>query len=307
MSTNYKSIAIITPMKNEMESLPGLINAMESQSVPITLWIVLDDASKDGSGEYIRENIVKLRNVRKALYCYITEMPEEYMLGDKYSDIISFGFDKLNQYQESNKIKFDYIGILDADCKLEKNYYLNLLKKFQYLKKLGIASGIIYYYCESGKKIFERAPQRWARGGIRIWRRECFEKCGYIRGKAADALSTAFAWRKGWQTQSFRDSLAESRETGVRVRTTYYGETAYYRYVPLYYVIIKCLLQTLIGKYKVSKIYLSGYILAMNKKDRKKISIEIIRYFRLLPLRILIENLIVARNKLIILINQLRK
>ncbi len=299
-SVRNKKIAIVTPFKNEVENIPDLIRSIESQNTKIALWVFINDASTDGSEKFVKENILKLKNVEDTLLFNTSNLIKDYKLGDKYSKIVNYGFEKLTEYQYDKSIKFDYIGILDADCKLNSDYYSNLFNKFCCLPKLGIASGIIYYR-KRGKRIFEKVPQRWARGGIRLWRKECFNECGYIVGNSADALSTAYAWTKGWYTQSFHDSVAEARESGSKGDHRYYGKSAYYRYVPLYHVILKSFFFILMGKLRMTKNYFCGYVEAMKEKKREKINNKkIIKYFKLLPLRILIENIIVLRNKLII-------
>ena len=296
--SEYK-IVTITPMKDEIENIPGLIKSIERLDIRIALWIIIDDASSDGSGNYMREKIKNLKNVEKGVVYYLSDLSQEYKLGEKYSKVVKYGFEKLAELQEKESFDYDYVGILDADCKVHENYYSKLLEKFYFLPNLGIASGIHCYY-KNGENILQKRPARFARGSIRLWRRECFEECGYIIGKSADAISSAMAWIKGWNSQSFTDAIVDAREVGTRVDPKYYGNAAYYLHISFYFIIIKCIYFTIIGKFSRAKYLFLGYIEAKKKKDRGKLDKKIICYFRLLPIMILIENIKVMRNRLIL-------
>src|SRR5690554_2077191 len=174
-------IAIITPMKNEMDNLARLLESIESQCVKIYIWIVIDDNSSDGGGEYLLKYAPRLKNVEHFFVIRNESLHSSYMLGKKYSAVVSFGFLELSRIQSEIGIIPDFVGILDADCFLDKNYYLNLLRKFELIPKLGIASGKLYSFV-GGQKVFHRYPDRWAIGGVRLWRYNCFIESGYITG-----------------------------------------------------------------------------------------------------------------------------
>ena len=293
-----KTIALVSPVKNELKNLPFLIDAVEAQSVPISLWIFVNDASTDGTGEYLQTRIKTLKNVACSFVVSPVGLSQEYALGTKYSQVVNYGFEQLRLFQKEKKTSFDFIGILDADCRLEPDYYRTLLTKFERLPKLGIASGVLFYI-RKDRKIFDRGPRRWARGGFRLWRRECFESAGYIMGMSADALSSANAWLHGWEIQSFLDAQVESREPGTNYNGEYYGKAAYYRYVPLYFVIFKCLFYVLTGRHRMGTKYIRCYLSAAKEKKRNQINDDrIVRYFRYVPLRIFCENVVVIKNSI---------
>ena len=296
--SKYK-IAIVTPMKDEMKNLSDLIDSIEAQNIKITLWIIVDDASTDGSGDYLKSRIKSLKNVEKCIVYYLSNLNKEYRLGEKYSKIVKYGFDKLVELNEKKIIDYDFIGILDADCRLHENYYTKLLEKFSYLPKLGIASGI-HCYNKNGQRKLMKGPARFARGSIRLWRRECFEECGYIIGKSADSISSCMAWLKGWHSQAFTDAIVDAREVGFRVDQKYYGNASYYLYIPFYFIIIKVGYLIFIGKFQRAKYLFLGYIEAKKERNRGKLDKKIILYFRLLPLRIIIETLITIKNRFIL-------
>jgi glycosyltransferase involved in cell wall biosynthesis len=290
-----KKIAIVTPVKNEMENLPELFECMEAQSYPVSLWIIINDNSTDGSGDFIEENIKKLKNVKNAEVVHAEHLDKDYRLGSKYSQVINFGFTKFNELKGKYGESFDFIGILDADCFIEKDYYKKLIERFSILPKLGIGSGVIYYRTDTGTE-FDKMPLRWARGAIRLWRMECFNDAGYMVGNAADALSSALAWTRGWESQSFKEIRAESRVMGKRTNPQYYGETAYYRYNPHYYIFMKFFVMVIRSGFIEARDYYRGFLNAKKKKIRANVDRKVKFYFRTILFRNIIENLIVLKN-----------
>lgn len=289
------SFALVTPMKNELPSLPCLISAMSSQTIPPTTWIIINDGSTDGSLEYMNEKLPQLSNIKNKLVVNFTSDTDEYQLGGKYSKIIRFGFDYLEKLEE--KIgKHEFIGILDADCIPEKEYYQVLLMKFLQHPKLGIASGTIYV-TEGNRRYIEVRPRRWARGGIRLWRRECFDEAGYITGKSADAISSALAWTKGWHVRSYLQCLVSSREVGKRTDHRYYGSSAYNLRIPELFIRVKSILYKATGRKQMGNGLIQGYLEAKRNGNHDNLPPEVIRYNKYLPFRILIETIISLSNK----------
>lgn len=292
-------LALVTPVKNEMNNLPALFKALEDQSMKISLWVIMDDASTDGTSHYLKKTVRSVSNAEKVLLFQLTELPQEYRLGSKYSQIISYGFDRVREYEREQGIQYDFIGILDADCFPDKEYYKNLLKKFSQLPKLGIASGVTYYLKKEGR-VFDQMPLRWARGGIRVWRGACLRDAGYMIGNSADAISSAKAWTSDWESQAFTDSVADTREMGERINAEYYGGAAYYLYMPYYYICMKCLLMLIRYGTKQMRVYYRGFQNAKHKKNRIQVNKKVIWYFRLILWRNIYENFVVMKNNRIL-------
>lgn len=297
MTSRRQRIALITPMKNEIDNLERLIECVEKQTYPIALWMVMNDNSTDGSKEYLEKKGPSIRNVERFIVVNLTQLPNVYQLGTKYSQVILAGFEQFNQHRNATQQEYDFVGILDADIFLEPAYLENLIEKFEYLPKLGIASGIIYYN-EKKRKNFDGMPLRWARGGTRLWRVSCFDEAGYRVGKSADSISSALAWIKGWHCQAFGDSEAITREMGKRVDQTYYGEAAYYLHMPEYYVILKCLSWLLRTDSENMVQYMRGYHKAKRKGLLADFEKPLVRYYRYLPIRYMIETVIMVINNI---------
>jgi glycosyltransferase involved in cell wall biosynthesis len=290
-------LAIVTPIKNELDNLPALIEAVEKQTQPPSLWVIVDDQSTDGSSEFLREAVQRISNVDKVLLSKTENLPDDYQLGAKYARVVAAGFEVIRNEEQAQGISYDYIGILDADCFISAEYYKRILNKFSLLPKLGIASGVLYYDI-NGKKVRSRAPLRWPRGGIRVWRARCLEMSGYFITKSADAVSSASAWLNGWHNQAFMDATAVTREEGIRSDTGYYGVSSYERFVPKYYALMKCAWIALRGNPAFARNYYRGYMEASRQGKRGEINDRLKTYFRFLPFFYIRESLIVLRNQI---------
>ena len=224
-------IAFVTPLRNEINNIDRLIASIEAQTTHIHTWIILENDSSDGSKEKLR-GIGKLSNVRNLIILNLEQDNKSYALGTKYASIVNIGFDYIKQRDNYDKI--DLIGILDADCFPEENFYKNLSLGFSNDEKLGISSGLAIYE-DTG---LEKDKKDWVIGNCRLWRKSCLEDCGYIIGPSADTLSVAKALTNDWKVYAIKDIFVHSREKGERINFRYYGESVYFRgHIALYAII----------------------------------------------------------------------
>lgn len=290
-------IVIITPMKDEKIHITTLFESLETSSIRISLWIIVDDNSVDGSGEIVNNFSKKTKNIDRIIICKSKLKNSNYQLGEKYSSVVSIGIKKLNEIVFDENFYYDYIGILDADNRITNNYYEKLIDKFNMLPKLGLASGVMSYNIDNNE-VVKKETARFARGSIRLWRKGCFDNTGYIICKSADAVTSAMAWTSGWHSQSFKDAIVYSREVGSKADPLYYGKAAYYLYYPLYFIVIKCLYWLLLGRFNTAKNYFLGYFRGVTNRKRANINNSIKWYFRLIILHIILENIIVIHNNI---------
>ena len=290
-------IGIVTPMRNEISNLPELFTAVEALDQPPVIWVIVENGSTDGSYEYALARKRGLKRIQVFEILVKNDENGQYELGSKYSRIVDFGLKRVRSIEEEKDISLSFYGILDADCFPEPMYYTRLCEAFSILPRLGIASGDIYIRENDGMLRKECRPERWARGGIRLMRRACYEDAGYVTGMSADALTAAKAWSAGWQSQSFGFCKVISRQVCARVDNSYIGRAAYYRYIPFYMIIIKAIWYLLGSRPHEAKSYMRGYWAARQERSRGEVPSEVKKYFKLLPFRIILENLYVWRNK----------
>ncbi|KAF5430704.1 Glycosyltransferase involved in cell wall bisynthesis [Candidatus Methanophagaceae archaeon] len=268
---------LVTPVKNEEKNLPKLIPSVVRQTVRPVLWVIVDDGSTDRSPEMIEE--------AKGRYEWIHGILLEggfRDLGKHVYSVYNKGFEFAIEYCKAHNIHFDYIGNVDADMILEIEFFEKLIKEFEKNRELGIASGSGYDF---NNKLIMDTRNYIPLGGIRLWRKECYEETGgYPISYSADAVSNVLARLKGWKTERFNEIKAiQTRRTssaeGLWKGYKKYGEATYFiNFHPLY-VLIKGLKLLFESPYYTGFAYLHGYISSALKKLGKIDNEEIRDYF----------------------------
>lgn len=263
------NIALVTPVKDEIDNLPKLFDSVTSQTKPIYLWVFIENDSSDGSKEYL-EKVSKLKNVDNTKIINFSFSDKSYDIGHKYSKVINKGFEYLKNSKYYQSI--DYIGILDADSFPEENYFEKLITTLD-RNKVGLTSGVLYY--KNGKR--ENVNKKQIRGSGRMWTKQCFEMTGDFYGLSPDSTTKVKAIINGWQPQVTKNARFISREVNSRGNLEFRGRSAYYNGYTVSYIILKSLYYLFINpKYSLSLIM--GYFNEMFSRVDKNPDNEIVEY-----------------------------
>lgn len=103
-----KNIAIITPLRDEINNIDRLFSAIEHQTQPLYLWIIVENGSTDGSVEKLLSR-AKTSKIRKIVILNEAFDDNTYALGSKYSQVVSRGFEKAKleaDYSELSHIAY---------------------------------------------------------------------------------------------------------------------------------------------------------------------------------------------------------
>ena len=261
---------LITPVKNELNNVDNLVKSVIEQVAKPILWVIVDDNSTDGTHEKL-EGYAKKYNFIK-----IISYPEKknYDVGIHYSEVCKYGFDFAIDYCKSVGCKYDYIGLLDADIVLERDYFKKLIDRMESDAQLGIVSGEIYSW--NGKRyIKESVRDDYPRGAARLWRRACFEDTGgFLISYSPDTVSNIKAIVRGWKIDCVKNATAyQSRMTssaqGLYVGWKKEGESSYYLYKSPFGVILKSINHIISGRIMAGIGYFVGYFSSfVNRKSR---------------------------------------
>lgn len=266
------TIALITPLKDELENLPRLYASIGALTCKIDHWVICENGSTDGSVEFL-ESAEKPANVGSLHILHIDTGTVEYQLGFKYSRIVDAGLSFLYGRNECQSVS--YIGILDADCFPHPDYYDRLIEAFESRDRLGIVSGTLI----SPAGVPFPSARGFPRGNSRLWRRRCLEEAPYLVGMSADTLSAIRAEARGWICDALAEAKVETRDIGHRAGQKYYGKSAYYRGETLPFTALKCARRSLNSPSSAFQ-YLTGYVGALLKRDPKVEDKEILDHSR---------------------------
>jgi len=269
-----KNIAIVTPLKDEVNNIDRLIESIVNSTFPIYSWIIVENDSSDGSKEKL-EKIKEVKNVKFFKVLNMNFEDKSYQLGIKYSTVVNYGFEFLKNTEPLFE-QIDFIGILDSDCFPHPNYYQELTTFINTNRKIGISSGVILF--DNGKP--HNVKLNHVRGSGRLWAIECFKDAGYIIGMSADSLSSAKAKINGWLVEVCPNAYVNARIAGARNGFEYYGASAYYRGNTLSYAVLKSLKNLAILKWQFAYGFFIGYLKSYMKNTPRVQDTALLTHFK---------------------------
>ncbi|WP_220681208.1 glycosyltransferase family 2 protein [Methanofollis formosanus] len=281
---------LITPVKNEEKFIKKTASTVIAQTKKPLLWLIVDDGSTDQSPNIIKElekEYTWIKSIR------LPEHPRD--LTFHYSYVCKSGIDFAIDYCTQNSITYEYIGLLDADTLLQRDYYENLISEFEKEPALGIASGCLIDWTEECDQIREEywgslevnSPNRnTPRGSGRLWRKKCYyETGGCPLEPACDTLSNIKAVNRGWKIAQF-DQIralqlrATSGAEGVWKGYLSKGRTAHYLSRPFLLVLGGGVYFSMNKPYFQGIPYLIGYLSSMIKREPQIQDEEITQYWK---------------------------
>lgn len=272
---------IVTPVRNEDKSLPGLIDSVASQSIRPKLWVIVDDGSNDKTPLIIQ---AAKKNYEWIKSIHLGETPRD--LGIHIANVIQTGLNLARDYCEEHSIEYDFIVFLDADMLISDTHFFDkLIIKFEDNKSLGIASGAIQIRDISGNSRDGKRRTDTISGGEMICRRQCVEDIGGIPITYFwDGVMRVKAILKGWEIRRFdeikiiqtRDTYtAEGSKKGYYLAGTY---EYYLNYNPVI-IILKGLIYFIKRPHYTGLSYLSGYFNCWLRRKDKIDDKEIKNYY----------------------------
>ena len=217
------SYAIITPARNEAESLPRLAAALEQQTHPPAQWIIVENGSTDQTVEVAQAIAAEYRWAR----LLVLPSAGARERGAPIVRALHAGLAALDRC-------CDVVVNVDADVTFEGDYFARLLAEFERNSTLGIASGSAWELVdESWQQRFVTGASVW--GAARAYRWACLQDVLPLEERHGwDGIDELKARSRGWETQTFLDlpflhHRAEGAEDGSSwAHWRANGETAYF-------------------------------------------------------------------------------
>lgn len=196
---------VVTPVRDEEAYLPFTIESMAKQTVRPQEWVIVDDGSTDKTPEIIDEYASK--------YSWIRAVHRKDRGFRKWGGGIIEAF--YAGYEALTCTDWEFMCKLDGDLSFKPGYFESTFKKFEERPRLGIGGGVLYHM-DGAHKIPELHPVFHVRGGVKIFRRNCWEAIGgFWIGPGSDTVDEVKANMLGWNTMSFLDlEIEHHRWTG---------------------------------------------------------------------------------------------
>ncbi len=269
---------LITPVHNERQQLPELVDCVVNSRFKPDLWVVVDDASTDGSEQYLQTAARKHSFIKVVR---IDRQPE-YM-GFHISEVFQTGVQQVAEQLE----QINYLGFLDADIRFGPGYWQRLKAFLDQSPRAGIVSGTLCAKNEQGRwqiEPFQRKDN--PRGGLRLVKKACFVDIGGVpRSRAWDPVMNVKARVRGWQVATLTDVFAASvRPTDARFNRKAgefsRGQRDWHLHHPFFQILTRALFKGIKNRSFDSWYYIYGYLSEMLKGGERFPDPEVRNYYR---------------------------
>lgn len=273
------SYALITPARNEAATLAQTIEAVLNQTIRPRRWVIVSDASTDGTDE-----IVRWWSQRHPLIVGIRLERD----GPRDSSTGKMGA-LLAGYREIEAASFEFLGQLDADVTFEPTYFEALLARFRANPNLGIGGGVVLD-CHDGLVHTHASSVDHVAGAVQLYRRACYESIApynALRGVQEDTVAEYLARWQGWETRSFPDlRVLHHRRAGTAgqgiFRARYRAGVRQYLmgWSPVYVVArsVYCLAEP--PRVCGALVRFAGYLTATIRRHPRELPAELVQFIR---------------------------
>ena len=186
---------MVTPCRDEAQYARRTLDSVTGQTVPPSLWVIVDDGSKDATPQILAEYAAKfpyIKVIRRA-------DRGDRKLGGGVIDAFYTGYDTIDPGE------FDYVCKFDLDLDLPKGYFEGLMGRMEADPRIGTASGKPYFVAD-GKRVSEMCGDENSVGMIKFYRTECFRQIGgFVRELMWDGIDCHRCRMLGWVAVSWHD------------------------------------------------------------------------------------------------------
>jgi poly-beta-1,6-N-acetyl-D-glucosamine synthase len=185
---------LVSPCRDEASVLRRTLDSVAAQSVPPSLWIVVDDGSSDDTPKILEEyarRLPYLRVIRRA---------------DRGRRRVGPGVvEAFYEGLEAARLEdFDYVCKLDTDLDLPSRYFELLIQRMEAEPRLGTCSGKPWFHHpSSGALVPEVCGDEMSVGMTKFYRVACFQEIGgFVREVMWDGIDCHRARMLGWIAES---------------------------------------------------------------------------------------------------------
>jgi biofilm PGA synthesis N-glycosyltransferase PgaC len=187
---------LISPCRDEAQYLRRTLDSVAAQSVPPSLWIVVDDGSTDDTPAILEEY------ARRLPYLRVLRRTDRgrRQVGPGVVEAFYAGLDTVRLED------FDYLCKLDMDLDLPVRYFELLMQRMESDPRIGTTSGKPWFvHPQTGALVPEVCGDEMSVGMTKFYRVACFKEIGgFVRQVMWDGIDCHRCRMLGW--------IAESRD-----------------------------------------------------------------------------------------------
>jgi biofilm PGA synthesis N-glycosyltransferase PgaC len=189
-----EAYAVITPARDEAAHLPRLASSLAAQTIRPSIWIVVENGSKDDTIAVARR-LASGVDWMRVVSC---EPASQAARGAPVVHAFHMGLAALD-------VEVDGLAKVDADVSFGDDYFERLLHAFGRDPDLGLASGTCYeLLTDSAKERPVTGDHVW--GAARIYRWSCLQDVLPLEERMGwDGIDVVKAQTHGWRTATFRE------------------------------------------------------------------------------------------------------
>jgi biofilm PGA synthesis N-glycosyltransferase PgaC len=209
---------LVTPCRDEAKYARRTLDSVVRQTVRPTLWIVVDDGSKDETPAILKEYADKYPWIR-----VVTRADRgDRKLGGGVIDAFYAGYNTINPND------FDYVTKMDLDLDMPSGYFEELMRRMESNPRIGACSGKPYYV-KDGQQISEKCGDETAVGMCKFYRTACFTQVGgFVSELMWDGIDCHRCRMLGWIAVSWDDpkiNFEHLRPMGTSHKNWWVGRT----------------------------------------------------------------------------------
>jgi poly-beta-1,6-N-acetyl-D-glucosamine synthase len=188
---------LVSPGRDEGQHMRRTLESVAAQTIPPTLWVIVDDGSTDTTPAILDEY------VRKLPYLKVVRRTDrgERSVGPGVVDAFYAGLDTIDLDD------FPFLCKLDLDLDLPPRYFEILLEQMRANPRLGSVSGKPWFvHPRTGVLVPEPCSDDMSVGASKFYRVACFKEIGgFVQEVMWDGIDCHRARMLGWIVQSLDD------------------------------------------------------------------------------------------------------
>jgi hypothetical protein len=230
-------LVVISPVHSEASHIVKAIAAVLRQARLPDLWVIVDDASTDGTFEIARRATAGADFVHAIRCKPVSISDRDGLAAARDAHAFNVGLAYARTYGE-----FEYISKLDGDVVLPLDYYELCTKILAEDPTTGIVGGRLVENHGRRPKLIPIPPHH-VHGALKVYGKSCFEAIGGIQERLGwDTIDETYARMKGYRTQSLDVLIGEhlrptGAASGVLRGRARHGVVAHVIHYPGYWVV----------------------------------------------------------------------